>query len=177
MSGNAKAAVGLPPYASSMVPFNHVNYAPFSDESIQRSIDTLKSDEETMTKYIRKAGDGFLQEYSRSSTPREIQNLFEKYDLEFPVYREILNFKLQEIRNRVEKLKQYLEKSNNERERNSYPIRSYPNGEINIANIPREPLQSMVAIAPSFGGRNSRYRKSRRNKNRNRKNKSRRNRH
>jgi hypothetical protein len=177
MSGNAKAAVGLPPYASSMVPFNHVNYAPFSDESIQRSIDILKRDEETMTKYTREAGGGLLQEYPYSSTPREIQFLFEKYDLTFPVYRGILNYKLQDIRSRVEKLKQYLEKSINEREKYSYPIRSYPNGEINIANIPQPYKPSMTAAGPRFGGRNRRYRKSRRNKNKNRKNKSRRNKH
>ena len=138
---------------------NEVTYAPFSDESIQKSIDTLEEDSKRLMNYAAERGSRRRSLYgdetrlivdNSAEIPREIRYLLDKYDN----HSGYLFRMSDDINDRVSALQKYLSFNTNQREHYAYPERSYPNGELKIIKNPVVPLPAQYTVsAVKPGGR------------------------
>jgi hypothetical protein len=145
---NGELNIGIVPYEKwqPMAPPKSLPlpYDPFSDKSIQKSIDSMKKDADTLETYALRSGGRPRSLYwdetrfSIATLPPDIKLLLDKYDSENKEGGYLFSLVERVIKRRIRKLENYLEKSENGR-KNFYPMRSYPNGELNIGNVPRSP--------------------------------------
>lgn len=141
-------------------------YEPFSDESIQKSIDSMKKDADTLQTYaIRRGGVpksfyGDETQFSIATLPLNIKLLLDKYQSTYGELGLLSSVSTEVIGPRIRKLEDYLKRSENRR-KNYYPMRSYPNGEINIGIVPpRSPPPMAMALGGARRRRTRRHKKS-----------------
>ena len=156
-----------PPYGAVAPNLSPLPYDPFSDKSIQKSIDSMKKDADTLGTYAFRSGGRPRSlywdetQFSIATLPPNIKLLLDKYDPENKEGGYLFSLRDRVIEPRIRKLENYLEKSENGR-KNFYPMRSYPNGELNIGNVPRSPRSPQPMPMASLGG--ARRRRTRRHK-------------
>ena len=154
------------PRYGAVAPNLSLPYDPFSDESIQKSIDSMKKDADTLKTYaIRRGGVpkslyGDETQFSISTLPLNIKLLLDKYQSSYGELGLLYSLSKEVIEPRIRKLENYLEKSENGRKK-FYPMRSYPNDELNIGNVPRSPQpMPMAALGGARRRRTRRHKKS-----------------